>query len=366
MTGRWSSIPEPSVTVDERAAAPEWDAFVAASPGGHHLQTSKWGRVKAAAGLRAARVVLHDATGAPLAGAQALVRDLPVVGAVAYVPRGPLAAPGRPELAAASLDALGDWARATRVAWLKVQPPVDRGDLEAVLRERGFRPGTLQTAPAATVRVALAGRSEDELLAAMRTTTRRNIRLGQRRGVTVRPGTRADLRVVHPLLAATAVRQGFAAYGPEYWEAVWDAFAPDGELELLVAEHEGAPVGWVLVVLFGDTALFKIGAWGGGRGVPPANELLHWTAMCHARERGLAVYDLEGIPPDLARAVAAGQDIGDPGGVARFKLGFGGDVVLLPATHDRPCRPVAGRAIGLVEARSERLRPLVHRLAGRG
>jgi hypothetical protein len=40
------------------ARDPRWDAFLEATPGGHHLQSSSWGQVKAFLGWRAARMVV--------------------------------------------------------------------------------------------------------------------------------------------------------------------------------------------------------------------------------------------------------------------------------------------------------------------
>ena len=68
---------------------PAWDTFLAETPGGHHVQTSLWAQVRAAAGWRAVRVVARRGDGI-VAGAQVLIRPLPLVGAIGYVPRGPL------------------------------------------------------------------------------------------------------------------------------------------------------------------------------------------------------------------------------------------------------------------------------------
>ena len=71
----------------------EWDAWVAAHPHGHILQTSRWARLKCAFGWSAGRVVLR-ASGDPqapiLAGASVLYRRLPWGQTLAYVPKGPL------------------------------------------------------------------------------------------------------------------------------------------------------------------------------------------------------------------------------------------------------------------------------------
>ena len=85
------------IEVHEAPTHPAWDDWVAAAPGGHHLQTSGWGYVKAAAGWRATRILVRN-RGRILGGCQLLARGIPLLGAIAYVPRGPLLASRSPGL----------------------------------------------------------------------------------------------------------------------------------------------------------------------------------------------------------------------------------------------------------------------------
>jgi lipid II:glycine glycyltransferase (peptidoglycan interpeptide bridge formation enzyme) len=72
-------------------APAEWDAFVTAHPRAHLLQLSAWGQLKAAFGWEPVRVALAGADGRIVAGAQLLLRRLPLrLGRLAYVPYGPL------------------------------------------------------------------------------------------------------------------------------------------------------------------------------------------------------------------------------------------------------------------------------------
>jgi hypothetical protein len=56
---------------------PEWDAFVAQNPGGHHVQTSLWGQLKALLGWKAARIIVTDHERI-VAGAQLLTRSMSI------------------------------------------------------------------------------------------------------------------------------------------------------------------------------------------------------------------------------------------------------------------------------------------------
>src|SRR5262245_16348561 len=116
------SGPSYQIRLSQATEDPDWDAFVAQTPGGDHVQTSLWAQVKAAANWRAARVVVaHGQT--VVAGAQLLFRPLPLAGAIGYVPKGPLVAVDDPALRALIMDQLVHAARALHVRYLAVQPP---------------------------------------------------------------------------------------------------------------------------------------------------------------------------------------------------------------------------------------------------
>jgi peptidoglycan pentaglycine glycine transferase (the first glycine) len=333
----------------------EWDECVAGAPGGHYRQTTGWAHVKAAAGWKATRVLLRRA-GVPIAGCQLLVKSLPLGRKVAYMPRGPVLATRDPELCDALLGAVRRVARAQHIVYLKLQPPVDRYDLPPLLLRRGMVPSQIHTAPAASVRVDVGpDRDVNDLFKGMRSTARRRVRQAEKRGVVIRDGTANDLPVLQELLEATGRRQGFVPYPAEYHRRLWESFAPQGQARLLVAEYEGVALSMAFLIAFGDTVIYKIGAWGGLDGAPPGpNELMHWTAIRWAHDAGFRYYDFDGIPLDVARNV---MDGGDPPtkGLPFFKLGFGGDPVIYPGTYDQVLNRVAGPGLGHLIPRAERL-----------
>jgi lipid II:glycine glycyltransferase (peptidoglycan interpeptide bridge formation enzyme) len=98
----------------------------------------------------------------------------------------------------------------------------------------------------------------------------------------------------------------------------------------MIAEVDGAPVSAMLGIVFGDRMIFKRAGWSGTHRDARPNEVLHWEAMRWARAAGLRHYDFDGIEPDVARAIATGVEGPEATNVTRFKLGFGGEVVLLP------------------------------------
>lgn len=355
-----------TVDVETTPESPDWDSFVAATPGGHHAQTSGWTSAKEVLGWDAARLVVRR-DGEIVAGIQLLMRKVGRIGWVGFAPRGPLL----PEHDRAALEllhaALMDYARAHAVLYLKVQPPTNRYDLVPLLRGLGWTPSALEAAPTATLRVDLTP-STDELLACMRRTTRQHIRQGESRGLRVRVGGESDLEPYYHMVQATSQRQRFAAYPLSYYATMWRAFASGDHACLLMAELDDQLLSSALVIAFGDTATCKMAGWSGERARVSPNQPMHWTAMRWAKERGYRWYDFDGIERDVAAALQSGGDRPESGkvGVPRFKQGFGGEIVVFPEALDsspyRTLRPV----VRIAAPRTDRLSSIAMRALGRG
>jgi len=354
------------VTVDESAVDLEWDAFVESTPGGHHAQTSVWARVKASLGWDAVRVIVRE--GDRIAGGvQLLTRRVGRLGSVAYGPRGPLLASNHPEVFGSALRTAMDVARARRIRYVKLQPPVDRPDLVLALEARGWATSAIEAAPTATVRVRL-DRPEEDILAGMRRSTRRGTRRSVDCGLRIRVGGAKDVAGLHRVIEAAARRQGFEHYPRRYYETMWSAFAERDQALLLVGELDGQLLAAHLYLAFNDCITAKAGGWSGQRttAVRP-NAALDWAAMRWARERGLTSFDFDGISLPVARAIARGEEIApaERGGVTDYKLGFGGAVMIFPPAFDsspsRTLRPLVHAAA----PRSKGLRSAAHHMLGR-
>jgi hypothetical protein len=103
---------------------------------------------------------------------------------------------------------------------------------------------------------------------------------------------------------------------------------------LLIAEKDGRPVSAALRLAFGDTVVCKKRGWSGEFGNLRPNEALEWAAILWAKDAGYRYYDFEGIPRSTAEAVLRGDGLPDENlqSPASYKLGYGGEVRLLPDT----------------------------------
>ena len=256
-----------------------WNAFVAASPYGHTLQSWEWGEFKAGTGWEPLRLALCDEHGIR-ATAQVLIRrPLPFgFGKVAYVPKGPVLDYADTALLGQMLDALVRLAANRHVLSLKVEPEVvEPSRLGEELRRRGWR----DSAPVqmrSTIWVDLSS-SEDEILERQKQKTRYNTRLAQRKGVVVSLGTVGDLEAWYTMFRATARRDGFSIHGLEYYRLALQVLEPPGRARLLLAHHDGDLLAGIIVFRFGHGAQYMYGASSNDKRNLMAPYLLQWEGM---------------------------------------------------------------------------------------
>lgn len=318
----------------------EWDRIVEERDG-HLLQTSSWGALKRAFGWQDEIVAIGDG-GHVEAGALILFRQLPLrVGTVAYVPRGPIVDWDNEPTLRALLEALDAAARRRRAILLKIEP--DERDTPA-MRDRlaglGFCESAHTVQPPRTILVDITG-SEDDMLMRMSQSTRRKVRVAQRKGVRVRKGSAADLESFNRMMQATGARNEFGVHSPAYYRRVYELFAPE-RAALLMASYEGRDLGGLFVFALGKTAWYLYGASSDEERSRMPTYALQWEAMRWARTRGCTAYDLWGVPDVDEAALEAQFQARQDGlwGVYGFKRGFGGKVVRSIGAWDRVYRPL--------------------------
>jgi lipid II:glycine glycyltransferase (peptidoglycan interpeptide bridge formation enzyme) len=235
---------------------------------------------------------------------------------------------------------------AWRAPFLRVDPLI--ADAQP-LTQLGFRLAPRQIQPKASIVVDLT-RDEDDLLAGFDRQVRYNVRLAERKGVTVTRGGAESVETFWNLLGATASRKGFAERDLTYFKHLSDVFG-DGA-PIFLAHREGELLYGALIVAFGHLAYYLYGASGGDRSAKPS-ELVQLHAMRWAKQRGVTRYDMWGIP-------AHPTEDNPLYGVYRFKNGFGGQAVQYAGALDLPLLPVVGRVAGSAEALALKSLGLLH------
>ena len=343
-----------SVIFNKLSSAEEskWNDMIKALPGAHALQTQQWGQVKTQFGWQPHHLVWCNPFGDVMAAALVLQRQVPARGfglnlSVMYAPRGPLLDWSDEALAKRVLDDLENFAKEEGAIFIKIDPdlPIHYGipgeddaitnpageAIKNAIAKRGWRFSDEQIQFRNTVTVDLTA-GEEDMLMRMKSKTRYNIRLAERRGVHVRRGGVDDIDLLYKMYAHTAIRDDFLIRHQGYYQAVWKSFFNADLAKPLIAEVEDQPVGAAVIFKFGGRAWYFHGMSLDEHREKMFNYRLQWEAMLDAKEAGCHTYDMWGAPDNFT------ED--DPlWGVYRFKDGFGGRVECTLGAWDYPVRP---------------------------
>lgn len=330
-----------------------WDQFVSTHPAAHLLQTHAWGELKSQFEWRHTLVTLPDGQGGIQAGALLLYRRAAGL-KLAYAPKGPLVDWQDRPVVMALLRRLHADCQRQGASLLKIEPDLpDTPTNRALLQSYGFRPSPQSIQPRSTTIINIAG-PEEAIMQRMKSKWRYNIRLAERKGVTVRVMERGDLPAFHRLMRVTGQRDGFAVHSDLYYQAAFNLLTPHHAVFLL-AEYQTQPLAAIVVGCSGQSAWYLWGASGDQERNRMPNHALQWAGIQWARTQGATRYDFWGIPDDLGQ-VAVGLRGGDGSGVPvdelpvdleafphhdlwgvyRFKQGFGGQVVRFVGAWDLP------------------------------
>jgi peptidoglycan pentaglycine glycine transferase (the first glycine) len=309
------------------AERPTWDTFIGEHPAGHLLQSWEWGELKAEAGWRPMRLALW-LDGKIVAGAQVLQKTLPFIplklGHLAYIPKGPVIDWSQEELCRFFFAQLTGYLRSEGALAVRIEPHIeDEGEEgERVLRQLRSA-GMHEVASVQPLRTILLDLSPEEstLLAQMKEKWRYNVRLGMRKGVTVRQAnSEDDVHAWYELYRTTSERDRFGIHPLVYYVQAWRMLAPDGMLKLFLAENEGRLLAGIFVSVYARQAIYLYGASSNEQRQLMPNYVLQWEAIRWAKSQGALAYDFWGIPETEGEDEAMA-------GVYRFKRGWGGKVV---------------------------------------
>jgi lipid II:glycine glycyltransferase (peptidoglycan interpeptide bridge formation enzyme) len=305
------------------ADAADYDRFVDAAAGGHAAQTRGWAKLATTGRRFDTRWFLAREAGGAVVGAALVLRPRaigPLALPVAIVERGPVVA--APDDLARVVPAFVSVARKHGVARVQVMPyfaDADAERAEAALAAAGLRDvQELDGAHAATLRLAIAGKTDDAILEGKdRKKLRYELKHAAKIGATVRRGEPKDMGELARLYEALMGSQGKSGKPAAWFDAaaahLLDPAAARGALFL--CDHAGETLSAVLVTRHANVATFLMGA-----SIPsprpfskmalPLMEAIRW-----AREAGATIFDMGGVPLE-------GDDDEKRAAIAQFKFDF--------------------------------------------
>jgi len=308
----------------------EWNHFLGHHPNTHLLQTGEWGELKSAFGWSPVRIITEEA------GVQILFRRLPLGFTIGYIPKAVIDGPYS-VVSDQILKEIDNACRKHRAIFLKLEP--DTWNNNFSLHPSPFIISKHNIQPPRTIMIDISG-SEEEILARMKQKTRYNIRLAEKKGVTIH--TWDDLAAFHQMMLVTGGRDGFGIHSLEYYERAYQLMHPKGMAEILVAEFEDKPLAALFVARNGARAYYLYGASTDEERNRMPTYLLQWEAMKWAKARGCDEYDLWGVPDEEETTLEADFESRHDGlwGVYRFKRGFGGQLKRAAQAMDRVYNPL--------------------------
>ncbi len=354
------------ITVENATDPGEWDAFLRAGRFSPFLQSWTMGEVHRAIGQEPIRLQMREGSEI-LAICQAIV--IPARrGKHVAIPYGPLVKDERVGIDPL-IATLKDSAIARGCAFARLSPFWPQHSLLAAAYETiagsvpsplhllaehiWYLPLTEHDAWISQGSLSTGGtgarKSEEELLMAMRKTTRNLIRRAEKEGVTVSasPEPLHDLPAFLTLHEETRRRHGFTPYTNAFFRAQVEHFAPRGECTLYLARYQGEVVAASIHMHVGGETSYHHGASTHRFSKIPASYLLQWTAIRDALRRGDHTYSFWGIAPEGVKKHPFA-------GVTLFKQGFGGTLLPLVHCRDLPLSPMYAFTRGIETLRKWR------------
>jgi lipid II:glycine glycyltransferase (peptidoglycan interpeptide bridge formation enzyme) len=324
----------PLFALEEVQDEEKWESLVTSQSFTPFPQAWAWGAFQASQGSRVHRFLLREGD-APILACQ-LVRYQRSFGINYWLGvRGPVFLSGshgrEREVFHTFLTELTKLDLPGYTLFFRFEPCLD------VERGRGMMPirmvRTKARSPAVT-RVLDLHKAESELLAEMHSKTRYNIRVAEKNGVTVRVGDRPeDLEAFLRLTKETSTRDAFTPLSDAYLRATYETLAPQGMIQLRLAQYGEQVLAANMEVVYGDTLTYLHGASSSQERQRMAPYALQWDAIRSGKLQGKAYYDFWGCNPALTSNYYYKERWE---GISRFKQGWGGELREFIGTWDLP------------------------------
>lgn len=286
----------------------------------HVIQSWEWGEFRRKLGLPLLRYGLY--TNNKLTTAfQLTLHKIPFTSKqVGYLPKGPL-----PEKDLA--QALKQIGEENQCAFIKLEP-----NIEIPLAPYSVHP-KFQPSPKPLFTkfnfVLDITPTEEELLKNMHSKTRYNIRLAEKKSVSVEiSDTDKAFKTFLKLHFDTTIRQGFHSHNSKYHQLAWETLRDAGMAKVAIAYYQKKPLSAWMIYTFKDVLYYPYGGSSVEHKEVMANNLLAWEVIKYGKSIGMKSFDMWG-------ALGPDPDPKDSWiGFHRFKSGYGGKLVEYLGTYD--------------------------------
>lgn len=303
------------------------------------LQSKEWRKFQEAVGRKTLNISDENFS------ASIIEHSLPIVGKYFYVPKGPIfnfqfsisnEFSNLNDQISKQIQELIDLAKREKAGWIRVEP-VDSRILEVIGRYSRIKKAPHDMQPRETLIMDIS-KSEEELLAGMKSKTRYNIKLAEKKGVSVineqESGNKKNIEEFLRLTKIMSERQGIVTHDENYYRKMFEIIS-ESIIKLYVAEYENKIIAANIVIYYGDTAYYLHGASDDKYKNLMAPHFLQWRQIQDARKAGCVKYDFCGVKVNEKKGRSWE-------GITRFKLGFSPNTkpVEFPGSYDIIISPV--------------------------
>ena len=323
-------------------------------------QSLEWGEIKT--NWKKEVILAENNQGNIIGSLCVWIRKIPIFGNIMYSPRGPICDIHDMSVLKQLTDGAKELAKKYKAFVLRVEPDIlsSDEDFRKIITGLGYRIKDdaknfrEEIQPRYVFRLNIKDKSEDEVFAGFHQKTRYNVRLAIKKGVTIKEGTKEDLKDFHKIMIETGSRDGFIIRSLDYFEKMYDSMAPD-HMKLLMAYHDNIPIAGTIPIMYGNKTWYLYGASSNSyRNLMP-NYLLQWEMIKMSIARKDEIYDFRGVSGVV--------DKDHPQyGLYRFKKGFGADFTEFIGEIYIPFKPITYKLYKFAEKSFRTIRGLKTKL----
>lgn len=303
----------------------------------HPMQSEEWGEARKKMGLQVEKIIEGNDV------FQFTVHPIPYTSfSIGYLPRSV-------QPTADVLKKLYDFGKNNNLIFIKCEPYVSYED--------GFRLSTFDIRlknsphplfPEWTQTLNLIP-SEDELLKNMKSKTRYNLRLAEKKGIVVEEmSTDEGYKIFEKLYFETCKRQNYHGHTPEYHRIMWNSLK-DTQAHILIAFLGEIPLAAYELLFFKKKFYYLYGGSSLLNKNVMAPNLLMWEAIKLGKKLGAELFDMWGsLPPEYSNTHPWA-------GFTRFKEGYGTQFTHLSASYDLVINPLLYKIYNIVYKVREKL-----------
>jgi lipid II:glycine glycyltransferase (peptidoglycan interpeptide bridge formation enzyme) len=282
----------------------------------HPMQTWEWGEARSQMGVRVEKMVVNDSI------FQMTIHSVPYTSySIGYLPRSVVPT-------ATTLRQLYQFGKKNKLIFIKLEPYVDyAAHIDTSIDGAKVIPSAHPLFPEWTQTLDLTP-PEDLLMKNLKSKTRYNIRLAEKKGVTISEmNTDEGFAIFSQLYFETCRRQHYHGHTPEYHRVLWNALK-SSQAKILIAFYNKQPLAAYELLHFKNTLYYIYGGSSVENKQVMAPNLLMWESIKLGKRLGATTFDMWGsLEPGYAETHPWA-------GFTRFKEGYNTQFTHLMQSHD--------------------------------